>query len=76
MEKFLRKIENFWKKLARKSTENMPGKNEIEESDGEGDVSERSANSSDTDDDSEMDVTECEKRRAECMDNLSEYHLI
>lgn len=51
----------------------MPGKNDIEESDGEGDVSERSANSSDTDDDSEMDVTECEKRRAECLDNLSEY---
>lgn len=49
----------------------MPGKNDIEESDGEGDVSERSANSSDTDDDSEMDVVECEKRRAECMDNLS-----
>lgn len=51
----------------------MPGKNDIEESDGEGDVSERSANSSDTDDDSEMDVVECEKRRAECMDNLSKY---
>uniref|UniRef100_T1H654 Breast cancer metastasis-suppressor 1-like protein-A n=1 Tax=Megaselia scalaris TaxID=36166 RepID=T1H654_MEGSC len=26
----------------------------------------------DTDDDSEMDVTECEKRRAECMDNLTD----
>ncbi|KAL5275655.1 BRMS1L family protein [Megaselia abdita] len=52
----------------------MPGKNEIEESDGEGDVSEeRSANSDDTDDDSsEMDVSECEKRRAECMDNLTD----
>lgn len=50
----------------------MPGKNDIEESDGEGDVSERSANSSDSDDDSEMDITECEKIRVECLETLSE----
>lgn len=51
----------------------MPGKNDIEESDGEGDVSERSANSSDSDDDSEMDVAECEKRKIDISEILCEY---